>query len=217
MTTILKNKLNPYYFIPFVLWCIIGALLYWFQDTETLFSAVNLHHHPYMDKAMEWITHLGEGWVIAAIGLVLLLFPSFRNIWFVMAVVVCTVLPSLVTQWIKYQVGAPRPLSVYEHQGWVHHLPHWEFLYHNSFPSGHTTGAFSFFCLLSCMMPVKYRYWGLVFFLLALATAYSRLYLAAHFFIDVYVGSIIGTLLSFALCQLVFYFKAKWQNAKLSS
>ena len=39
---------------------------------------------------------------------------------------------------------------------------------------------------------MKYNKWGLLFFLLALSVCYSRLYLAAHFFDDVYAGSIVG-------------------------
>jgi membrane-associated phospholipid phosphatase len=62
-----------------------------------------------------------------------------------------------------------------------------------SFPSGHTCGAFSLYCLLSMLLVPKYKWLGMVCFIFAISTAYSRIYLAAHFFEDVYAGSIIGT------------------------
>jgi membrane-associated phospholipid phosphatase len=34
---------------------------------------------------------------------------------------------------------------------------------------------------------------GALFFVLAMGVGYSRMYLAAHFFSDVYVGSVLGT------------------------
>ena len=40
---------------------------------------------------------------------------------------------------------------------------------------------------------------GTVYLLLGLVAAWSRIYLAQHFFIDVYVGSIIGTTTSLLL------------------
>jgi membrane-associated phospholipid phosphatase len=43
---------------------------------------------------------------------------------------------------------------------------------------------------------------SILFFLLAIACGYSRLYLGQHFFADVYAGSIVGTLLSVGLYML---------------
>ncbi|RZK40560.1 MAG: phosphatase PAP2 family protein, partial [Hymenobacter sp.] len=66
-----------------------------------------------------------------------------------------------------------------------------------SFPSGHSTSAFSVFLLLTLL--VKNKRWGYVFLLLAAAAAYSRVYLAQHFVEDVYAGSLLGTVLTLAL------------------
>jgi membrane-associated phospholipid phosphatase len=67
---------------------------------------------------------------------------------------------------------------------------------HFSFPSGHTMGAFGFFLILNHFMPANKWYISLIFFLLACACAYSRIYLGQHFFSDVLAGSIIGVLIS---------------------
>ena len=72
-----------------------------------------------------------------------------------------------------------------------------------SFPSGHTSAAFTLFCLVAILLPRPYRYWGVVFFILALLIGYSRIYLAAHFFLDVYVGSIIGTIFTLIVLAIM--------------
>jgi membrane-associated phospholipid phosphatase len=180
----------------------------------SLFVGINTRYSTTLDGVMEQASRMGEGWWIALFGFVFFLFKPFRNPWFFFGAILCTVIPSLVTQLIKFYIGAPRPLKVYGHLQWIHHLHNWPALYQNSFPSGHTTGAFSFFAFLSCMLPSKYNYWAILFFALALATGYSRVYLAAHFFVDVYVGSIIGTSLSFAVCMLLFYFKTLMEERR---
>lgn len=182
-------------------------------DSTTLFAFINTHHNLWADQLMEAMSLLGEGLYIAIIGLFFLVFKSFRNIYFFIGAILCTLLPSLLTQLLKYQFVAPRPMSVFAGAKWVHHLEHWALLHNNSFPSGHTTGAFSFMCFLTCMLPNSSRNLGFLFFLLALCTAYSRVYLAAHFFVDVYVGSIIGVVFSYLICWFLFFVKNKrYQN-----
>ena len=98
-------------------------------------------------------------------------------------------------------------------------MPQWPVLMKNSFPSGHTTGAFSLMCFLSFMLPARYRPWGIVLFFIALMVAYSRLYLAAHFYEDAYVGSIIGgfgTLIIYTIMKRYqpYFFKNKNADSK---
>lgn len=212
MRTIFSRQVNLYFFLPFTLWCLVGGYLLFVYDSTRLFAFVNGHYHPVTDTLMEWASRMGEGLSLVIIGLLVFLLKPFRNSWFVATAILCSVIPSLLTQLIKYQVAAPRPMTVYEHQEWVHHLSHWDLLHNNSFPSGHTTGAFGFFCMLACLVPARYSALGLLFFALPLATAYARMYLAAHFFADVYAGSIIGTLCSFFLCQLITYIKRRTEQ-----
>jgi membrane-associated phospholipid phosphatase len=176
---------------------------------------INIHHFSWLDRLLEVFNWLGEGWLIGLIAFIFFLFKPFRNVWFFASGLLCTILPSLLTQLIKYQVEAPRPMSMFKGQSWVHHLSHWDLLHNNSFPSGHTTGAFSLFCFLSCAMPRSYRFLGVIFFLLAISVAYARIYLAAHFFIDVYIGSFIGTFVSFLLMSIVYYMKYQKEHNSL--
>ena len=59
-----------------------------------------------------------------------------------------------------------------------------------SFPSGHTTSAFSIFCLIALLS--KNKWIGFVCIVFAILIAYSRVYLCQHFYEDIFVGAIIG-------------------------
>ena len=61
-----------------------------------------------------------------------------------------------------------------------------------SFPSGHTTSAFSLFLILALF--VKKPIFGAVLALFAILASYSRVYLSQHYFEDIFLGSIIGVL-----------------------
>ena len=63
-----------------------------------------------------------------------------------------------------------------------------------SFPSGHTTSIFSICILLSLIInQKKYNY---VFFMIALLVGFSRIYLSQHFLMDVFVGSLVGSMIT---------------------
>ena len=172
---------------------VAGGVLLYLYDKQLLFAAVNTRHTPPGDMLMYQVSRLGEGGVITAVLLVMWATRYFRNAWFFVAALLCTALPALVVQALKRTFDAPRPLHYFNDALWIHVHADWPRYYHHSFPSGHAAGAFSFFCFLACLLPSRHRWIGLVFFMLALLVACSRLYLAAHFFADVYAGSIAGT------------------------
>jgi membrane-associated phospholipid phosphatase len=206
---------NLFFLIPFVLWIATGGLLLILCDKQVLFAAFNTHHTDVSDIIMYYFTWLGEGNVVT-IMLLLLLFivPVFRNWWFFVAALLCNVLPTVVTQIIKHMANASRPLKYFHKAAWIHILPDWDHLYNQSFPSGHSTGAFALYCFLSMLLPVRYKWVGLLFFCIAFMVVYSRMYVAAHFFADVYTGSIIGGTVSLAAFSVMrryqhYFFKNK--------
>lgn len=188
---------NAWFFIPFFMWVVIGGGLQIFYTEKELFAFFNSHHTERMDILVPWITRMGEWIFITLLSLSPLLFNRFRNKQYVVMIMVVPLVVNLTNRLLKQIVDAPRPLSVYASENWVHHLDTWRYLYHHSFPSGHTAGAFSIFTLLAMILQGRNKIWGLHFFLLALCIAFSRMYLAVHFFADVYAGSIIGTSLTF--------------------
>ena len=161
-----------------------GGLLFLFVSKRDLFFAVNTHYGPIANNAMYYITWLGEGTVITVVLFLLMLIPSLRTRWYFFTALFCNIIPFFIQQTLKSVFDAPRPRLLYYDRPWLHYLPDWPVLLSRGFPSGHSAGAFSFFCFLSLLLPPRYNKLGFVFFLLALGVCYSRLYLAdnAHFF-----------------------------------
>jgi membrane-associated phospholipid phosphatase len=185
---------NKFFIIPFVIWMIGGGVALLLVDKEQLFRLFNTNHTPWLDILIPFVSMLGEGLAITIIFSALLFHPSLRTRWYIIGALACPIISALLTQAIKSWINAPRPLTYFNKADWIHILPGWKEQFHRSFPSGHTCGAFAMFCFLSCLLPARYRPYGIAFFLLALMVGYSRMYLAAHFFADIYAGSFIGVL-----------------------
>lgn len=198
----LRASYNPWFMIPFILWMIAGILLFASFGRDELFRAVNQNHTPFLDTVMWCATFIGDGLGSAIILLsMMLFFRSCRNWWYVLAAVVCNIAPAILIQVIKNIVQAPRPFEYYKlDAAWIHYLDNWDKLHHNSFPSGHSGSVFSMCCFLSMILPKGQLRIGLGLFVLALLVAYSRMYLAAHFYADIFVGSLLGTIGS-VLCM----------------
>jgi len=193
---VLKKKeilYNPYFLFPFLLWVVVGGVLLLVFSRSQLFYAINTRYSDAADNAMYFATFLGQGQVIVPALLLLMIFPRFRNVQYFITALCCNIIPFFIQQILKsiFDHSRPHLLYYYETER-MHYLQQWPLLYHRSFPSGHSQGAFSFFCFLSLLLPSRYRKLGLVFFLLAIAVCYSRIYLTAHFFDDIYAGSILG-------------------------
>ena len=186
------------FLVPYaVLLLAVGSVLV-ATPKHTAFFFVNGHHAPFFDWFFRPFTNVGDGafYVLVTLGL---LFVRFR--WAFLSLV-CFAATSLAAQVGKQLIftGHPRPFRYFgEHAGFpaLHVVPGVVMGTLKSFPSGHSTSAFSVFLLLTLL--VKNKRWGYVFVLLAAATAYSRVYLAQHFVEDVYAGSLLGTVGTLAL------------------
>jgi membrane-associated phospholipid phosphatase len=165
---------------------------------HTIFFWINGHHTPFFDQFFRPFTNVGDGVFYVAVTLALL-FVRFR--WALLSFV-CFAVTSLAAQIGKHLIftGHPRPFRYFaEHSGFppLHIVEGVVMGTLKSFPSGHSTSAFSVFLVLTFI--VKDKRWGLAFVLLAALAAYSRVYLAQHFVEDVFAGSILGTGLTLAL------------------
>jgi membrane-associated phospholipid phosphatase len=156
---------------------------------------VNGHNTPFFDQFFRPFTNVGDGlfYVLITLGL---LFVRFR--WALVSFV-CFAVTSLAAQIGKQLIftGHPRPFRYFsENSGFppLHVVEGVVMGTLKSFPSGHSTSAFSVFLLLTLL--VKNKKWGYIFAVLAALTAYSRVYLAQHFVEDVFAGSILGTVLT---------------------
>lgn len=197
---------NPFFIIPFLVWFFTGGALLSYYNKDVLFSSINGRYNSYGDAAMYYITYMGEGFVIIPTLLLLpLVIKTLRTRAYFVAALIANIGTFLLAQGLKSYFNDPRPLTYFK--GTIVHIAeNWDHHYHRSFPSGHTSAAFAFFCFLSLLLSNKYKAWGVLFFCLALLVGYSRIYLAAHFFLDVYVGSILGTV--FSIFAVSIFYKA---------
>ncbi len=155
----------------------------------------------YLNAFFYYITYLGDG-ALAVFILLVILFLNVRlgvyaAVSFLSAALVATILkrlifedvnrPSFIFQWIE-----KRELKLVEDV---------ELYIHNSFPSGHATQAFA---ILMCLVfASSNRFLQISFFILALLTSFSRVYLSQHWLVDITAGSMIGVAFS-ALWYFVF-------------
>lgn len=85
----------------------------------------------------------------------------------------------------------------------------------NSFPSGHTTTAFTLALLMA--FEAKRTWCDIVFPLIALFVGYSRIYLAQHFVTDVLGGVIIGLLSACLSLWIYAAYQKRKEQKKLSN
>lgn len=207
---------NPFFLIPFMLWVVLGGFFLGNYNKQILFSYINSRYSEIRDITMYFVTHMGEGiFIIPILLLIPLLIKKLRTRKYILTALIANVGAFLISQALKSFFNEPRPLTYFKSSDLVHIAEEWEHHYHRSFPSGHTTGAFAFFCFLSLFLTPHHKGWGLFFFAMALSVAYSRIYLAAHFFLDVYVGSIIGTV--FSIFAVSVFYKTPYRAMITSS
>jgi membrane-associated phospholipid phosphatase len=156
---------------------------------------------PSLNFFFKYITYIGDGAFILLLTFIIL----FYNVQKSLTILTCYLASAGFTQGIKYMFFSDedRPSLVFE----IKHIPlklveGVDLNIHHSFPSGHTTAAFSLFFCLSFFS--KNNIFKLTYFLFALLVAFSRVYLSQHFFEDITVGSFIGVLFSFLMCYTLF-------------
>ena len=183
-------RIRPFFLLYLIVLCacLVIKLIY---TREQIFFAVNGWNSPWADYIEPYMTDLGDGLTAVTLSLVFLLF-SYRKF---LLLASSYLLTGFVAQVIKYFADAPRP-SLYFKDQWapVHTVKGVEILTYNSFPSGHTTSAFSAAVVLAYLATKKG--WGIPALLMAILIGYSRMYLTEHFFEDVIGGSAIGVIVT---------------------
>jgi membrane-associated phospholipid phosphatase len=184
------RRIRPFFILYLIVLCacLIIKLLY---TREQIFFAVNGWNSSWGDYMEPYMTDLGDGVTAVILSLIFLLF-SYRKFLLLASSYLIT---GFVAQVIKYFADAPRP-SLYFKGHWdnVHTIKGIEILTYNSFPSGHTTSAFSAAVVLTYL--ATKQGWGIPALLMAILIGYSRMYLTQHFFEDVIGGSVIGVIVT---------------------
>lgn len=211
MKAIFKNNLS--FLLPYLFFLLFGAVLIFVNAKAETHLVFNSFHNPVFDILNTYTTYLGDGFTAA---LLILMMLAFKYRYFIIAAA-ANVIATFIAQLLKHFVfdDVVRPKKFFEGLQDLYFVPGIDNHLYNSFPSGHTTCAFAMY--FSFALIVKSNFYKLLFFVLALLTGYSRIYLSQHFFEDVYAGSIIGVVSAY----LVFYFvqqkKHNWMDRSIVS
>lgn len=165
-----------------LLWAAVvlgAALLVW--ANRPIFLVVNGRHFPALDRVMLSVTHFGNSYVLAII--IFLAAPFRRDI--TVRAALSMIIAGVITALAKDLLAMPRPAAVFPDA--VHVLG--PVLRSKSMPSGHTTAAFALAFSLRKAVP---RGWYIGALAAAAAVAVSRVYIGAHFPVDVLAGAVAG-------------------------
>ena len=179
-------------FFSLVLLFVLGVFVAIYGKNKS-FLMINGRYSSEADYFFNYVTLLGE-WIL---WVPIFLYALFIKRDFFLPVLAALAICTLLTHLGKKVIfdGEPRPLLLLKDAARaVPILKHNNYV--NSFPSGHTSTAFTTALLLSFIIRKKFA----VFFfpVIAFLVGYSRVYLAQHFVTDVLAGSLIGIISSYA-------------------
>lgn len=146
-----------------------------------------------LDQLMTFFTRLGDYgalWILLSVGL--LLYPKTRTLG-LMTIITLMLTAALGEVVMKHLVQRPRPPLPASTALLLQHIPSTF-----SFPSGHTASSFGAATTLFHWKAsgVSRKTFSVLLYLVAVAIAFSRLYLGLHYFTDLVGGVVLGTLCS---------------------
>ena len=176
---------------------VIAVLL---TDRFELHATINWHHTAPFDLFFKYGTHVADGSVPTILALVLL----WKNWRAFLMVGVSVALSAIVAQLLKHGVfpDMDRPSLFLDRMPGVRLVAGVEMHHHNSFPSGHTTAAYSMCLAFAVLIAQRVPAMALAF--LAAGLGLSRVYLSQHFTEDVVAGATIGTLTAYLVYRWLY-------------
>jgi len=181
---------------------------------NAIFFAVNNGLHSHIgDMLIGNATYLGNGWVTFPLTLLAVYLLEPKRIKLNLLLLAAIALgEAILVQIAKRLWDTPRPLSMFadairQHKVTVYVM--FEPLNVHSFPSGHTQTAFCCAAFISMIaLRTKGNEWPTKLFtvgllLVAALVGISRMYVGAHFPIDVFIGMFLGTLPVIVVARLM--------------
>jgi undecaprenyl-diphosphatase len=161
------------------------------------------------DRHLErWFVHHRAGWLnpvfeglsyagrlgLLWIGIALVLALVWRRWGLVVLTVLAVAVADLAATGLKAVIDVERPSSRYADPKPLVPAPH-----DHAFPSGHAATSFAAATILTAARPR----WGPLWFVLALAVGFSRVYVGVHYPLDIIGGAVLGIAVATALRRLV--------------
>jgi len=176
----MKNCIVVFLLLPFQIICSQN------MDIEML-RAINVGRNTHLDPAFELVTNsaapvsIGVPVILFGAGLIKKDTLGINKSLYVGASVISA---AIITNILKYSIDRPRPFETYPDIEQATHAGS------PSFPSGHTSDAFS----LATSLSIAYPKWYVIIpgYAWAFTVAYSRMHLGVHYPSDVLAGALIG-------------------------
>jgi membrane-associated phospholipid phosphatase len=189
-----------------ILLALVVAVFLFVYGKENSFLVINKYNSPQFDYVFRFWTYLGDGIIWVPLFLYVLLFKRDYFVAVLAALIISTVLTHLLKR-VVYP-NEFRPIVVLGEkvrviQGYYMNRSH-------SFPSGHTTTAFTLALLLASI--VKKNFWVYFFPVIAFFVGYSRVYLAQHFVTDVFAGILVAIVSAYLSLLIYERFRNKQQK-----
>lgn len=164
------------------------------RDTDILEALNHKAKCSFLDKFMTFITYIGSfpfGFSFCIISLILTNF-SIKSFGFKLSFAM--ILSTFLSNIIKKSVSRIRPYIK------LNNLNAIKIGVDNySFPSGHTTSAFTMSIMLSLFFPRL----SMLFIILSTLVGISRMYLCVHYPTDVAFGTLLGSLCSYIIFKFI--------------
>jgi len=141
------------------------------------------------DLVMPVVTWGGSFYLIILAGLAIALFVKSEKVYYAGSFVVVMFISRYAYRFMKVFFERQRPIFSHE---WINIIgfP----LQSYSFPSGHSTIAFTW----AIFMSIKHPRGRIYFLTIAALVAYSRVYMGVHYPSDVFAGAILGSFIALA-------------------
>ena len=167
---------------------LLVALVLFIYGKKDSFIIINGSYNAGLDYFFQYITVFGDGLIYVPIVLYCLLFNKKYLVPVVAGIIICTFL----THFLKRVVfpNDLRPINLELENIVIHRIEGVSLNRTHSFPSGHTSTAFTMALLLANIM--RRKFWAFLLPAIAFFVGYSRVYLGQHFVTDVCAGMIIG-------------------------
>lgn len=173
------------------------SLLIKYVDSSDRFL-LNLFNHKIkcklFDTLMPIITYIGSATFLTLMCLGALISNDSRIHSFGVKCSVTLLMSNIVAQILKFSVNRVRPFLKIENLN-IKKIGIDKY----SFPSGHTTAAFS----MAVMLSLTFSSFSYIFITAASLVGISRMYLGVHYPSDVIVGTILGTMTSITLFNIL--------------
>lgn len=147
------------------------------------------------DYFFKYITFIGDGVLLYILSFVLIIFSRKWALLSIISLLITTIFVQILKRLLFDNFYRPSRFfkDLIDDGSW--HLVDGVELYDRfSFPSGHTALSFCFIIIICYYL--KSNFWSLLLIMLAFLVGFSRIYLTQHFLIDVWFGSLIGSLIS---------------------